>query len=161
MKILIVEDDVNYRYAIKTMLSNCNIEFESCREAINGRHALELIREQTPDVIMTDISMPEMNGIELIKSVQTVYPDIYTIVLSAYDDFKFVKDALTLGARDYILKYEINEETFKNIIEDIAIKCKVEKEQKKNLEFLYNNKDEFFNEYFKKLLTELLLILIR
>lgn len=153
MKILIVEDDVNYRYAIKAMLKECGNQIDTCQEAISGRQALDFIQKQQPDILLTDISMPEMNGIELIKTVTSTYPYIYILVLSAYDDFSFVKDALTLGAKDYILKYEMDEEMMRCKIQEAFNYIEKEKIKKKNFEFVSNYKDHFFYDYFSKVVS--------
>jgi len=112
LKIMIVEDDVMFRYAFREMLNNLTSGMRVEDEAINGKEALSILSQRQPDIIITDISMPEMNGIDLIRNVSEQYPAIKIIVLSSHDDFKFVKDALMLGAQDYLLKHDLDEESF-------------------------------------------------
>lgn len=80
-------------------------------KAINGKQALEKMEKVRVDILFTDIRMPVMDGIELICAVKERYPKVRVIVLSAYDDFKYVRTAFWLGANDYLLKQEYDGET--------------------------------------------------
>ncbi|WP_138750814.1 response regulator [Paenibacillus sinopodophylli] len=128
ISVMIVEDDVMFRYAIRSLMDWTAIDFHITAEAVNGRHALELISENEPDLILTDISMPIMNGISLIETVKREYPKVKIIVLSSYNDFEFVKEALTLGAEDYLLKHDLKEQQLHQLL--IKCKKKIEEEQK-------------------------------
>jgi len=74
--------------------------------------ALELVEKHSPDVLVTDISMPIMDGLELLKIISSKYPHIKKIVISGYDDFKYAQQALKYEAADYLLKPLKNEELF-------------------------------------------------
>lgn len=111
-KAMIVEDDQLYRYEIRNFIDWEKNGYTIIGEAMNGKHALQLIEQEVPDVVFTDISMPGMNGISLIREMRRSYPYIKIVVLSSYDDFCFVKDAMKLGAIDYILKHEMKKEEF-------------------------------------------------
>lgn len=153
-KIMIVEDDRFYRYEIANYLGWEDYGFTICAEAINGRTALEQMEEKRPDVIFTDISMPEMNGIELIHHVQEYYPDIILVVLSSYSDFTFVKDAMKSGAMDYILKHSMKPEDVVALLERIrAVIEKREAERKKN-QFFKANFSAVSDKYLKRYLLE-------
>lgn len=108
--VLIVEDDQNYRFALRSMYDWEENGFEITAEAIHGVQALEFLKQYAIDLVITDMSMPMMNGLDLIRRMKEDYPAIPVIVLSAYDDFPFVKESLKLGALDYILKQEMTEE---------------------------------------------------
>ncbi|TLS53839.1 response regulator [Paenibacillus antri] len=112
LKAMIVEDNAIYRYAIKSIIDWEQCGFELAAEAVNGKQAVERLEEGPVDLIVTDISMPEMNGIELIQTLKRSAPATKVIVLSSYDDFHFVKDALKLGALDYLLKHDLEEGHF-------------------------------------------------
>ena len=71
-------------------------------EAANGREALESCSDVVPDVIVTDITMPHMDGLELMERVQERYPDTEFIVLTCHEDFEYAQKALRLGAVDYV-----------------------------------------------------------
>lgn len=78
--------------------------------AANGVAALQLIREKKPDIIFTDIRMPSMDGLELCKRVREKYPDIKIVILTAYRDFDYAKQALSSGVTEYLLKNQVEEE---------------------------------------------------
>lgn len=108
---MIVEDNAVYRYAIRTIIDWEECGFEPPLEAVNGKQALSCLEETPVDLIVTDVSMPEMNGIELIQQVKRLAPATEIIVLSSFDDFPFVKNALKLGAADYLLKHDLEPES--------------------------------------------------
>ncbi|MFB9325616.1 RICIN domain-containing protein [Paenibacillus aurantiacus] len=116
LRAMIVEDNAVYRYAIRTIIDWGQCGFEPPAEAVNGKQALSCLREAPVDLIVTDISMPEMNGIELIQQVKQLSPGTEIIVLSSYDDFPFVKNALKLGAADYLLKHDLEPE---NLVQSV------------------------------------------
>ena len=72
--------------------------------AMTGLQALELMEQSRFDLIITDIRMPEMDGLEFISQMRKVYPDIPTVVLSGYDSFAYAKEAIHYGVVDYLLK---------------------------------------------------------
>lgn len=119
LKAMIVEDNAMYRYAVKSILRWEDHGFEIIHEALNGKHALELLKESQVDLILTDISMPQLNGIELIQHVKLFDPNIKIVALSSYDDFHFVKEALKLGAEDYLLKHELEPQSLENLLEQM------------------------------------------
>ena len=115
-QILIVDDDRNYRYAVREVLDWEEIGFQIADEAIHGSQALRKMKEKKFDLVITDMSMPLMNGVELIKEAKKQFPDVLFVALSAYDDFEFVKESLKKGAVDYILKYEMQEDEIRKVI---------------------------------------------
>jgi YesN/AraC family two-component response regulator len=107
MKVLIAEDNIIYANAIRNIIDWDRYGFRIVGTASNGIHALNMIKNSLPDIVITDIRMPAMDGIELIRNMKEQYRQIEVIVLSSYDDFEFVKQALKLGASDYILKQDL------------------------------------------------------
>ncbi len=103
-KILIVDDEVWIRENLKLLISSTEFGIEKIDAACDGEDALEKIGQDCPDVVITDINMPFIGGIELIKKIRTISPEIVVVVLSGYSDFDFVREALLEGAIDYILK---------------------------------------------------------
>lgn len=116
-RVLIVEDDKFFRFAIKKAVSWEKYGFTIAGEAVHGAAALEYLKEHSVEVVVTDMSMPVMNGIELTAFIRETYPEILVIALSAYDDFEFVRESLKLGASDYILKQDIEKEDVGQIIQ--------------------------------------------
>ena len=78
--------------------------FEVVGTAQDGKEALELLEKFFPDVLVTDIKMPVIDGLELVKTVTFKYPDIVKIIISGYDDFQYAQQALICGVKDYLLK---------------------------------------------------------
>ena len=99
--ILIVDDEEIIRESLSFVLSK---EGYSVREAANGRIALEMIREQSFDVVLTDLEMPEMRGIELLENIARFSPETLVVIVTAYGSIETAIAALRKGAIDYILK---------------------------------------------------------
>lgn len=76
-------------------------------EASDGEQALEICRRSAPDILITDMKMPRMDGIALLRVLQKEKIQMYVIILSGYDDFQLVREAMRLGAADYLLKLEL------------------------------------------------------
>ena len=109
--ILIVDDEPIVKIALRSILPWEEYGFFICGTAGNGLEALSLIEKQHPDVIITDLKMPGMDGLELIRTLkEKKYPG-EILVLSNYEDFDSVRSALLLGAADYLLKIKIQADT--------------------------------------------------
>lgn len=104
MKALIADDDVFVRKCISHMLPWQDMGFLQVLEAENGAVALKIALEETPDLIISDVKMPILNGLKLVEKLRASMVDICVIMLSEYSDFAFVQNALKLGVQDYILK---------------------------------------------------------
>lgn len=102
--LLIVEDEKMIRQGIKTMVQRSGVPVEVIMECNNGETALEVIKEQKIDVMFTDIRMPKMDGIELVKQMQSCEHIPLTVAISGYDDFSYAVEMLRNGVREYILK---------------------------------------------------------
>ena len=102
--LLIVEDEKMIRQGIKTMVQRSGVPVEVIMECNNGETALEVIKEQKIDVMFTDIRMPKMDGIELVKQMQSCEHVPLTVAISGYDDFSYAVEMLRNGVREYILK---------------------------------------------------------
>lgn len=107
-KLLIVDDEFIMRQGIRHMLDWEKEGFRIIGDAANGKEALELIEKEQPHIVITDVIMPQVDGIELAKTIQKKYPDIRVIILSSYNDFEYVKTAFQFGVVDYILKPALN-----------------------------------------------------
>lgn len=109
-KVLIVEDMDITREDIMTLIEWEKHGFELAASARNGKIGLDYAMRYNPDIILTDIKMPVMTGIELAEKVKKIRPVTKFIFLTAYEEFGLVKQALDMGVQSFILKYEINEE---------------------------------------------------
>ena len=105
-KILIVDDEKWIRKGIIAKLRHPGFEFSWIGESENGAEAVELIREQTPQIVITDVRMPVMDGIEFLKKLKPKenLPEAKIIVFSNYDDQHEIDQAFSLGAMHYMLK---------------------------------------------------------
>ena len=111
-KVLIVDDEYIMRQGIKHLVNWDKEGFLIVGEATNGKEALIMVEELKPHIVVMDVVMPVMDGVELTKEVHEKYPDIKIIVLSGFDDFCYVKETLKNGAMDYILKPTLTGEVF-------------------------------------------------
>ena len=109
--ILIVDDEAEIRDGLAS-LDWQTIGYEIAGVGAHGLEALALMEERPVDVILTDIRMPFMDGIQLLDAVKEKYPFVKVIILSGYDDFEYAKKALRLGATDYLLKPTVIEDLF-------------------------------------------------
>lgn len=114
---LLVDDDFLVRSYLKTLGSWTRAGYEIAADVRDGEEALHVLEEEKIDVVITDISMPLMDGIELIRRIREEKEDIYIMVLSCHDDFEYVKEAMRLGADEYILKNTLDEDTLFDILE--------------------------------------------
>ncbi|NLY91957.1 MAG: response regulator [Firmicutes bacterium] len=97
VKVMIVDDEALVRIGLKSMVDWEIHGFQLVGEANNGQRALDLFRESKPDLVITDLKMPVMDGLELIRHLKELDAKCRIIVLSSYDDFVLVKEAMKLG----------------------------------------------------------------
>jgi|GEM_PF-636756 len=125
IKVMIVDDEFLVRTNIKYMVDWDNAVSEGngfvlSGEASNGQEAILLIESELPNIIITDIKMPQMDGLQLSSYVKSHYPNIKLLVLSNYDEYDYVRGTLKNGAVDYILKHKLNNK----VIMDALIRTK-------------------------------------
>lgn len=121
MNLMIVDDEKLLRNGFKKMTDWQAKGVNIIAEATNGQDALDQLSRMNPlpDVIMTDIKMPLMDGVELTKQIKALYPAIEVIVLSAHDDYDYVRDSMKLGAYDYLLKASIDTDDIYTVLQRI------------------------------------------
>ncbi|WP_053978040.1 response regulator transcription factor [Mangrovimonas xylaniphaga] len=112
IRIILVDDHVLVRDGIKALLEN-EQEFLVIDEASNGVEALEILKETQPDLLIVDIRMPVMNGIEVVNEVNSTYPHLKTLILSMHDSEEYVLNSIAAGADGYLLKGSSKEEFLK------------------------------------------------
>jgi two-component system, response regulator YesN len=118
-KILIVDDEFLVRLGLKTTIDWAKYGYVIAGEANNGKEALAINQKIGADLILTDIKMPIMDGLELIKEVKRTNKKVQTIFLSHYDEFSYAQEAMELGAFRYILKSELTKTNLESIIQDL------------------------------------------
>lgn len=111
-RVIVADDEEYVRDLLVKSINKSQTQFEVIGVASDGLEAIELVKKLEPDVLITDICMPVLTGLELIKMVNEWNQSIKTVVISGYDEFSYVKTALTLNAKDYLLKPFLPEELF-------------------------------------------------
>lgn len=104
IRVFLVEDEILIREGIKHNINWEKEGYEFVGEASDGELALPMILKEKPDILITDIRMPFMNGLELSKLVKKELPDIKILILSGYDEFEYAKEAIKIGVTEYLLK---------------------------------------------------------
>ncbi len=133
IKIFLVEDEIIIREAIHKMIPWEEYGFVFAGEAKDGEMALPAIRSIRPDVLITDIKMPFMDGLALSRLVLKELPDTKIVIVSGYDDFEYARQAISLGVEQYLLK-PVSRSAFIEVLEKIRGKYEKEIEQKDYIE---------------------------
>lgn len=126
--IMIVEDEYLVRRGIASLVDYEQFGMQVIAQAENGREAWQKFQENPADILLTDINMPQMNGLELAKLVRDQVPKCHIVFLTGYDDFDYARTAIKLGADDYLLK-----PFSKDDVEEMLakVRTKLDKERKK------------------------------
>lgn len=133
LKIFLAEDEVIVRETIKRMIPWEDLGFELVGEAADGEMALPLLLRQKPDLLITDIKMPFMDGLTLAKVAKKEIPGLKVVILSGYDDFNYAKQAINIGVEDYLLKPITKNALIERLVE-IRSRYEHEKTQKEYYE---------------------------
>ena len=152
-RIILVDDEEEVRQSIIRKIDWTGAGFCVVGDAENGEEALEKVEALEPDLILTDIRMPFMDGLSLAERVRQKYPSVKIVIFSGYDDFDYAKQAIKLNVTEYILK-PVNVEELTAILKRIKSNLDDEIEQKRNVSLLRENyirslpilRDQFLNE---------------
>ena len=139
MRVVIAEDEMLERKAMRKFLEEQFQDIEIVGEAVNGRKAIELAEELQPDLMLMDIKMPGIDGLEAMEIICQSQPAIKFIVVSAYDSFHYAKQAMKLGVKEYILKPSNKEETIRAIL-NVRKEIAGEKQMNENRKSLFLTK---------------------
>lgn len=120
-QLLIVDDEPLVQAGIRSMLNWEELDIEICGTAMNGQTALKIIEEKSPDIVITDIKMPVMSGLELTKICRERFGKSHPqfIILSSYEDFHMAKEALSYQVSDYLIKLELTPDTLKEAVQKV------------------------------------------
>ena len=119
IKILLAEDDVEMLEGLTHVIDWNTHGFIIAGTARNGGAALELVRKILPDLLITDITMPVMSGLELIREAKKIQPKIKSIIISCHEEFEYAREAIRLQADEYLLKHTLTEETLLQTVSKI------------------------------------------
>ena len=156
-RILIVDDETLVRIGIKSMVDWESYGFSIVGEADNGKSGYEMAKKLKPDIVLTDIKMPCMDGLELLRLLKKENLCMGVIILSAYSDFPYVKKALKYGADDYILKVDLEEDSLISLLLSLGERIDERKSAHKRNQMeeqLYSENMEFLQSKFLKDLIE-------
>ena len=126
-RILLVDDEALIREAVSENVQWEKYGYELAGSCENGKEALEFIEKTPVDVVLTDICMPYMDGMQLSERLGEEHPSIKIIILSGYDDFDYAKKAIRYGVKEYLLKPITAEEMGKALLD---LKAELDKERK-------------------------------
>ena len=151
--VLIVEDEKLIRQGLRKMIQRSGVPVEVIMECNNGETALEILKEQSIDVMFTDIRMPKMDGIELVERMQECEHIPLTVAISGYDDFNYAVAMMHNGVREYLLKPISNvdlETALRRVVGIVQEKHQKQKKQEKKGE----NEKQFWEDLLVQCLQE-------
>lgn len=119
-RVLIVDDEFLVRMGLKMTLDWNSFGYEVAAEVSSAEEALEIMEHEPIDILLTDIKMKGLNGLDLIEKVKSKYPDIQSVIFTNHDDFNFARRAMELGAEKYILKSEISPDSLLSSLMDLS-----------------------------------------
>ena len=118
IKLILVDDELTSRNTIKNFLMN-NKEYEVVADFSDGKSALDWLRKNDADILLCDMQMPEMNGVELMRLVHLINEFMPVIAISGFDNFDFVRGSLINGAANYLLKHELTKEGLLDVLNQV------------------------------------------
>lgn len=148
-KLMIVDDDALMCNQIAALADWEQLGIEIVCYALSGQEAMEALAEKEIDLVLTDMNMPGVNGVELIEYISRNYPGIYVVALSGYDDFYFVRNSLKYGAYDYVLKSRLSRETLEKLMKELMEKARMKKDMEVHANLTMEQMTEAF---FKRLI---------
>ncbi len=125
-KIAIIDDEILIREWLQMSIEKVGAEFEITGLYKNGEEALNAFQIETPQIVITDIVMPKIDGLELTSELRKRYKGMKIIILTSHDDFEYARGAIKSGADDYFLKSELNSEKIGIILNEIAQRIALE-----------------------------------
>lgn len=145
--VLIVDDEPLIRRGLESMIAWELAGFRLAGQASNGEEGLEKIRELKPEVVFTDIKMPKMDGISMMReALNEVNPPVF-VILSGYNDFEMVRAALRLGAVDYLMKLNLEEEELNRVLEEVRRRVRERRREGKSVK-----EDDFKENFIQEML---------
>ena len=134
-RVFLVEDEIITREGIRDNVDWSAAGFEFCGEATDGEMALPLIEETKPDVLITDIKMPFMDGLQLSKIIREHMPWVKIVILSGHNEFEYAQSAVKLGVTEYLLK-PISAKDLYQVLEKLSAMLEREKQEREKLKNL-------------------------
>ena len=142
LKVFLVEDESVVREGLRDNIPWQQYGYKFVGEASDGEMALPMIQKTQPDVLLTDIKMPFMDGLSLSRIVHQEFPDMKIIIISGYDDFEYARQAISVGVEQYLLK-PITRANLQKVLTELKAKIESEQEQKNYQEKFQNETREY------------------
>lgn len=136
IKVMLVDDEIAIREGIRNSFPWEENGYTLVGEAPDGEIALPIIRDENPDILITDIRMPFMDGMELCRQVKQRMPWISIVIISGHDDFNYAREAISLGVQEYMLK-PITAKELKDVLDRISRKIKEERRARENADSMH------------------------
>jgi two-component system response regulator YesN len=155
-KVFLVEDEIVTREGIRDNVDWRSVGFEFCGEAPDGEIALPLIESTQPDVIITDIRMPFMDGLQLCKIIREHFPWMKVIILSGHDEFNYAQAAVKLGVTEYLLK-PVSVTDLHAVLERLVVMLDRDRKEAQDLKRLRNQVDNNLQMLRQQFLLQLLM----
>lgn len=121
-RVLIVDDEMLVRVGLKTSIKWEENGYQIVGDARNGKEALEMFKAFSPDIVISDISMPQMNGLDFIEKLHELSKNVITIILTHYESFDYAKKAIDLEVSEYLLKSDLTEENLLKTLNSAVLK---------------------------------------
>lgn len=150
-KVVIIDDEFIMRQGMKHMLDWEKEGFQIVGEASNGQEGLEVIEKTKPNIVLTDIVMPVLDGIEFSEILNKRFPEMQLVILSSYDKFEYVKATFLNGVVDYILKPTLNPEILLSTLKKVAGKIPGMELERKEIDSVQSQMERFLCGYQEKL----------
>lgn len=115
LKVLVADDEMPIRQWLEFCLNKME-HYEVVGTASNGAEGYSMFCKTNPDILITDIRMPGMDGLEMMEMIRNINPSVYTIMLTSHEDFEYARKAMKLGAAEYVLKTEISDKVLEEIL---------------------------------------------
>ncbi len=159
-KVLIADDEPKIRQGLKKTLESFSMPLSVCAEAKNGMEALKKAKEQQPDILLVDICMPRLSGIQFLEELKGLSLECRVIIISGFHEFAYAKQAITLGVSHYLLK-PIAEEELKSALSSVVKELEEREKSRRFMDLmrqqLFQNenylRDVFFNDWIDGKLT--------
>lgn len=154
---LIVDDEPLMLRYIRNNLNLIDKSWAAAATASDGLQAVDILKEQGFDLVITDIHMPEMDGLALAKHIHDNYPDTKVIIVTGYDEFEYAREAVRCGVYDYLLK-PVSDEAFAGVLSSVAEKIKEDRSKRLALQTILkmpaNTANEIAADFLHALITE-------